>query len=94
MVTRQFTSYKILRSIHYRQFSIIIRSLDCSSTCGKSSHLPSLDTGSPPIHPPTDFSGTKTCRTSCVEIKEIDFSFPVVVAKNRCPTRTSSRPLL
>src|SRR5690242_18938691 len=53
----------LLKSIHYRQFSIIIRSLDCSSTCGKSSHLPSLDTGSPPIHPPTDFSGTKTCRT-------------------------------
>src|ERR1700746_3289831 len=52
-----------LRWPNYHQFSIIIRSLDCSSSCGKSSHLPSLDTGSPPIHPPTDFSGTKTCRT-------------------------------
>ena len=33
----------------YRQFSIIIRLLDCSSSCGKNSHLPSLETGIAPI---------------------------------------------
>ncbi len=47
---------KLLKSIHYRQFSIIIRSLDCSSTCGNKSHLPSLDTGSPPTQSGRSFS--------------------------------------
>ena len=37
-------------TLDYFQFSIIITSLIISSSCGKSSHLPSLDTGSPPIH--------------------------------------------
>jgi len=42
----------------YRQFSIIIRLLDCSSICGKSIHLPSLETGIAPIQPLAGFSNS------------------------------------
>src|SRR5271165_2124354 len=53
-------------SMHYRQFSISMRSLDAWSTCGISMNLPSLETGMPPIQYGIGWSKVKMGRTRLV----------------------------
>ena len=69
------------RSIRYRQFSTIMRSLENSSICANSIHLPSGEIGSEPIQSgiPPPIAKIR-CTVVRVEIKEINFCFIVGLA--------------